>query len=103
MRFDLLEGLNEEAFNHYEFFEFIGVDNAPATGTELVAALKAMVVTYPSEEMDYKDSNAFRANLLLDVLSLIEGVDITSFSEGGRYWHVDFTYKGETCRIGHDT
>lgn len=103
MRFDLLEGLTEEALDYYQFFDFKGIDNVPSTGTELVAALKAMVVTYPSLEMDYKESNEFYATLLHDVICLIQDATITDFSDGGRYWHVDFTYKGEALRIGHDT
>ena len=86
-----------------EYINFDAVSNTPATAVELGNVLRTLSI--PEEVldgMDYKDHRSYMVGLWVEILGCIHGAEITSVSDGGKYGHVYFTYKGEEVRLGYD-
>ena len=85
--------------------EFCSIDevlNVPSTAVELQEAIRTLKYDVEGmEDWDYKDSRQYDVYLWLEIINAIPGTTVTSFSDGGKYGHVYFSFNGEEGKLGY--
>ena len=76
------------------------VKSSGLTVDELEQKLIDFEIPSEIEDGDYKDYAIESAHHLSSFIDNIEGASVVGFSEGPRYWFVDYEYQGERRMIG---
>ena len=101
MKIELKKGfvITEAMHQYYDFMSPFDVTTEASTAKELKDILLSMDLGCHGD--DYKEYNEMYACMLYELILSVGGT-INSFSDGGKYWHVDFSYNGTSDYIGYD-